>query len=84
MTFIEKWQAGENAVGLWLAKTVTGNIAKSAAAPVLLWVGTEAGHWSLPPWALVAIVGAVPTLTNALNPADGRFGMKPKENKDGN
>ena len=82
MTFTEKWKAGENAVGVWLAQTVTGGIIKSAAAPVLLWVGQSVGDWSLPPWALVAIVGAVPPLANALNPADGRYGIKPEEKPD--
>lgn len=76
MTFTEKWKNGENAVGVWLAETLTGSVVKCALAPVILWVGTEAGNWAIPPWALVAIVGSVPALTNALNPADSRYGLK--------
>jgi hypothetical protein len=78
MGFIEKWKAGETGVGRWLAETATGNVAKAAAAPVVLWVGETAGTWDLPAWALVAIVGGVPTLVNALNPADTRFGIGAK------
>lgn len=75
MGFIENWKNGESAIGRWLAETATGNIVKAAAAPVVLWVGESAGDWDLPAWVLVAIVGGVPTLINALNPADSRFGI---------
>lgn len=78
MTFTERWKAGENAVGVWLADTITGSIVKCTLAPVILWVGTSAGDWALPPWAMVAIVGGIPALTNALNPADARYGLMPE------
>jgi hypothetical protein len=77
MTFTDKWKAGEDSIGEWLSSTLTGNIVKSFAAPVVLFVGTEVGNWDLPLWLVVGIVGAVPTLTNAVNPADTRFGIKP-------
>ena len=79
MGFIENWKSGESAIGKWLAETVTGTIVKTATAPAVLWVGTEAGNWNLPGWALVAIVGVVPTIVNLLNPADARMGIKGKD-----
>lgn len=75
MGFIEKWKSGESVIGRWLAETWTGTLVKAIAAPVVLWVGTEAGNWDLPGWALVGIVGGVPTIVNVLNPADKRMGI---------
>lgn len=78
MTFIERWKAGENMVGVWLADTALGSIVKAGLAPLILWVGTQAGGWDIPPWLLVVIVGAVPVATNALNRADARYGLLPE------
>lgn len=83
MTFTEKWKAGENAVGVWLADTISGSIVKCALAPVILWVGTEAGNWDIPPVILVSIVGVVPAVTNLLNPADARYGVMPESPPEG-
>jgi hypothetical protein len=79
MGFIENWKNGESAVGRWLAETATGTVIKSVLAPVILWAGESAGSWDLPPWSLVAIVGAVPTLINLLNPSDTRMGIGAKK-----
>jgi len=83
MTFTERWKAGENSVGVWLADTATGSIVKCGLAPLILWVGTEAANWSLPPWLLVVIVGGVPAATNALNRADARYGLLPEKPPEG-
>lgn len=75
MGFIENWKNGESEIGRWLAETWTGTLVKSALAPVVLWVGTEALNWDIPAALMVAIVGGVPTITNLLNPADSRMGL---------
>lgn len=73
MSFIQKWKDGESAVGQWLAQTVTGTIVKTALAPMLLWVADQ--KWDIPPVLMVAIVATVPAAINALNGADGRYGI---------
>jgi hypothetical protein len=75
MGFIEKWKAGENGIGRWLAETKTGVIVKTGIGPALLWIGQQAGDWGLPPISYVVIAAIVPVAVNMLNPADDRMGI---------
>lgn len=70
---VSRWRRWEYAVRLWLATTVTGSVVKVGLGAGLGWVALNTAGWH--PLLAVVVTVSVPVLINALNPADGRYGM---------
>lgn len=75
MGFTEDWQAGESAIGKFLANTVFGSIVKVSAGAGLAYLAQHIGD-GVPAVLAVMITVAVPVAINALNPADTRYSLK--------
>lgn len=70
---VSRWRAVEYAVRLWLATTVTGSIVKVSLGAALGWVVLNTAGWH--PLLATVVTVAVPVAINAMNPADGRYGV---------
>jgi hypothetical protein len=71
--FAQRVKRGEYAVRLWLATTFTGSLVKVSLGAALGYVMLTFTDW--PPLAAAVGVVAVPLVINALNSADGRYGI---------